>query len=197
MVQSVSSQASQLTLILRCVNYWAVTGTPVPKTGTVEDMNGLLKFLKIPISLHFLLNDLSTDELLQILCSFVHRNTKKNIEQELQLPPQNDQIVFLDFKPIERQYYQDLITKAKEDLKNDHPLSPNFSSMSFWLLRLRQTCCHPNVADVNRTMHGDRAESMMDILLGMLNRTESSIFSDKRQISLLKITKCHILEYVK
>jgi E3 ubiquitin-protein ligase SHPRH len=228
MVESTISHASKLAQKLARVNSWAVTGTPLPKTGFITDMQGLFGFLHISIDTLYL-HKLDINTLVEFLRFFVHRNTKKNVENELVLPKQSDQTLMIGFKPIESQYYSDLVQQAKDDvgeprvipverilLREDygdvkeyyadmeeyrHLLkdyeshqSNRLAKIATWLLRLRQTCVHPNVSQANRNILGGHTESMGDILSSMLDKSETAIQTDERQIVLLSILNCHILE---
>lgn len=198
------------------VHPWVVTGTPVPKTGDVADMQGLFEFLDIEFTATNAtqywsgINLMPKEVLLQFLNPFVHRNTKANVAKQLILPPQTDTTYLIPFQPIENHYYQDLLEKAIKDIgpppTKTQPISwkadksfeslksVRFSKMASWLLRLRQTCCHPQASADNRKVLGGRVESILDVLNTMLENNFSTILTDERKIILNVISSSQILE---
>jgi E3 ubiquitin-protein ligase SHPRH len=93
------------------------------------------------------------------------RHTKDALVDELKLPFQKRVIVTVPFTPIEEQHYGQMFQRMCDECgfsKEGGPLSGdiNFHStaliekMRSWLVRLRQTCLHPEVGGMNRRALG-------------------------------------------
>ena len=111
MVESTTANAAEMAQKLRAVNRWAVTGTPIGRNG-IEDLYGLLLFLdKQPWSDHFWwrhLTELPDREelLLKLLQGLLWRSRKRDVLEEIRLPPQEEETIFLNFSPIESANYK-------------------------------------------------------------------------------------------
>jgi SNF2 family DNA or RNA helicase len=126
------------------------------------------------------MKDLSIDYVKSQLSPFIHAQTKQNVAGQIELPIQKSDSLIFPFKSIEELYYNDLYGQAKDeidtaykaymtavriaDAEDERTLvvrnaDENRKQRAFeilqlgmrtWLLRLRQTCCHPRVATANR-----------------------------------------------
>ena len=97
MVEATTSQPAELaSLLLRTYSWgWFVryiiilltisssSGTPCPKTGTVDDMKGIFKFMKCNFYEWKFINYLPDIELANLLGPIVHKNTKRNCASEV------------------------------------------------------------------------------------------------------------------
>jgi SNF2 family DNA or RNA helicase len=165
MVESnVSAVATMVKRIPR-IHPWSVTGTPTPKHGSIKEMNGLFEFIGSPITSEWL-ETLTQSDFEKVLRHYVHKDTKDNVKSEMTLPPQSDYTYCVPFKPIEAQYYSDLVEMAVREVGEEpsEPLpipdspdrllvlqskkawkdyedlqSARLAKMNSWVLRLRQT----------------------------------------------------------
>lgn len=155
------------------IHSWAVTGTPIGKYG-ISDLYGLIVFLGLrPFSESKILwNRIisTTDEntgtvkylpnlqlpipnhyplFLSILRKIMHRNTKRAVRSELQLPPQTQYTYYLEFSRVEQHYYDQLWETCMGEV-GDRSVGgrKRFGGeieetarvkMKSWILRLRQT----------------------------------------------------------
>lgn len=94
------------------------------------------------------------------------RHTKDQIKNDLQLPPQRRVVITVPFTQIEEQHYSTMFGQMAEDcglsldgtplIVDWDPDSPaTIEKMRSWLIRLRQTCLHPEVGARNRRALGN------------------------------------------
>ena len=93
------------------------------------------------------------------------RHTKDVLVDELKIPFQKRVIVTVPFTPIEEQHYGQLFQRMCDECgftREGAPLADDINLQSFalvekmrsWLVRLRQTCLHPEVGGLNRRALG-------------------------------------------
>ncbi|KAF9950655.1 hypothetical protein BGZ65_006454, partial [Modicella reniformis] len=139
---------------------WAISGTPIRRH--IEDLQSLLKFLnQEPIA--------SNKRLWRLLTAFsfrstfvssyqriMHRYAKKDVVQELALPSQIRLCYGIQFTEIERANYDEkweqCLSECNINIANDD--SEEAESLQSWLMRLRQTCCHPQIGSRNKESLG-------------------------------------------
>jgi E3 ubiquitin-protein ligase SHPRH len=156
--------AMQLTAI--GVNAWAVTGTPVQKD--VADLLGLLSFLRYePFARdnalwNRFLNSYQ-DSFRLLFNGLALRHTKERVRDEISLPPQRRIAITLPFTQIEESHYRHLFQQMCDEcyldseggpVREDWQPNNYMEKMRSWLLRLRQTCLHPEVGVNNRRALG-------------------------------------------
>ncbi|KAI8902536.1 SNF2 family N-terminal domain-containing protein [Globomyces pollinis-pini] len=210
MIESNSSNVSEMAKSLPRIHAWAVTGTPTPKTGKLEDMHGLFRFLKIP-SFSNSLQQFPNSLLQKTLEVFVHRTMKDGVKDQLVLPKQSQVVIYLNFSTVEYQYYSDLKNEALEligspisyDVNNvtreqkmafEKQIRSRIANMKLWLLRLRQTCCHPQIASENRKVLGGRVQTIDEVLKAMIEKAYASILTHERELILNLIERAHLDE---
>ncbi|WBW73255.1 DNA-dependent ATPase/ ubiquitin-protein ligase E3 Irc20 [Schizosaccharomyces osmophilus] len=190
MVETSQSNVAQMIYRIPRVNCWAVSGTPV--RSDVDDLFGLLFLFRYsPIYQHRKQTWLQIIELnrihefCSIFSSLTCRNCKQDIAHELRLPPQHRMYMPTRLTVVEETNYQDLLSEAAKSLKHldDHDFDlSQLDSMKRWLIRLRQSCCHPQVGSGNKSAFGGGPmKSINDVLVFMLEQTNSSLSSMKRQ----------------
>lgn len=69
----------------------------------VLDLNGICKFLKI--KLDYKLEELNHNDALEWFSKLLWRNTIKDVQHELNIPPQINEYHWLTFSPIEKHFY--------------------------------------------------------------------------------------------
>ncbi|KAG6006439.1 hypothetical protein E4U21_007057 [Claviceps maximensis] len=149
---------------LRSTYRWCLTGTPM-MNGILE-LFSLVKFLQIkPYNswdrfrqafgmLFGQKGDPKSQAMdrLRALLKAVMLRRKKNSKLDgkpiLVLPPKTEQIVYAELSTDERDFYNQLETKAQvmfNKYLREGSVGKNYSSILVLLLRLRQACCHPHL----------------------------------------------------
>nr|XP_058891974.1 E3 ubiquitin-protein ligase SHPRH isoform X3 [Kogia breviceps] len=162
MVECPTVKAAEMAQRLSGINRWCISGTPVQRG--LEDLFGLVVFLGIePYCVkHWwvrLLYRPYCKKNPQLLYSFIAkilwRSAKKDVIDQIQIPPQTEEIHWLHFSPVERHFYhrqhevccQDAVVKLRKisdwALKLSSLDRRTVTSILYPLLRLRQACCHP------------------------------------------------------
>ncbi|KAJ3000163.1 hypothetical protein HDV02_000446 [Globomyces sp. JEL0801] len=205
MIESNSSNVSEMAKSLPRIHAWAVTGTPTPKTGKLEDMHGLFRFLKIP-SFSNSLQQFPNSLLQKTLEVFVHRTMKDGVKDQLVLPKQSQVVIYLNFSTVEYQYYSDLKNEALEligspisyDVNNvtreqkmafEKQIRSRIANMKLWLLS-----CHPQIASENRKVLGGRVQTIDEVLKAMIEKAYASILTHERELILNLIERAHLDE---
>ncbi|KAJ3312124.1 hypothetical protein HDV04_003378 [Boothiomyces sp. JEL0838] len=206
----------EMALMIPRVHPWAVTGTPAARRGNLMDILQSLNFIQAD-ELYENLDSLShvpQNILKNILSSVVRRNLKKDVEDELVIPNQHNNIIRLNYSPVEYQYYSDLVDEAMADIGPEPPcltgkqtradiqkyeskVSKRLERMRHWLLRLRQTCCHPQVSVENRKALGGRLQNIGEVLEILIERSYSTIIKFQRLKILNYVEQAQILEQEK
>ncbi|KAL3049730.1 hypothetical protein OYC64_009061 [Pagothenia borchgrevinki] len=162
MVECPTAKAAEMALRLSSVNRWCVSGTPVQRG--LEDLYGLVLFLGVdPFWVkHWWLQILyrpfrrgNTAPLYRVIAQILWRSAKKDVIDQIQIPPQTEEVHWLNFSPVEGHFYH----RQHEVCSHDALLQ--LRKVSDWslklgsldrrsvqnilnpLLRLRQACCHP------------------------------------------------------
>ncbi|XP_023384098.1 E3 ubiquitin-protein ligase SHPRH [Pteropus vampyrus] len=162
MVECPAVKAAEMAQRLSGINRWCISGTPVQRG--LEDLFGLVVFLGVePYCVkHWwvrLLYRPYCKKNPQLLYSFIAkilwRSAKKDVIDQIQIPPQTEEIHWLHFSPVERHFYhrqhevccQDAVVKLRKisdwALKLSSLDRRTVTSILYPLLRLRQACCHP------------------------------------------------------
>ncbi|KAF6365312.1 SNF2 histone linker PHD RING helicase [Rhinolophus ferrumequinum] len=162
MVECPAVKAAEMAQRLSGINRWCISGTPVQRG--LEDLFGLVVFLGVePYCVkHWwvrLLYRPYCKKHPQLLYSFIAkvlwRSAKKDVIDQIQIPPQTEEIHWLHFSPVERHFYhrqhevccQDAVVKLRKisdwALKLSSLDRRTVTSILYPLLRLRQACCHP------------------------------------------------------
>ncbi|KKY29035.1 putative snf2 family helicase [Phaeomoniella chlamydospora] len=214
MVESGVSNAAQVARLLPRVNAWAVSGTPLRRDA--KDLYGLLLFLRYEpwsISLHIWNRLLLYFKPVfrQFLRKIAIRHSKDGVREDLRLPPQSRHIITVPFSAIEQQHYDSLFQEMCDDCQVDTrggPLTedwdPNSSfvieKMRSWLVRLRQTCLHPEVGGRNRRAlgrGGGPLRTVEEVLEVMMDQNESALRAEQRAMLLLTIRRGQVYENAK
>ncbi|XP_028293057.1 E3 ubiquitin-protein ligase SHPRH isoform X2 [Gouania willdenowi] len=162
MVECPTAKAAEMALRLASVNRWCVTGTPVQRG--LEDLYGLVLFLGVdPYWVKHWWHQLlyrpyrhgNTEPLYHVISKIMWRSAKKDVIDQIQIPPQTEEIHWLHFSPVEGHFYhrqhevcsQDALVKLRKisdwSLKLGSLDRRTVSTILCPLLRLRQACCHP------------------------------------------------------
>ncbi|EME80438.1 uncharacterized protein MYCFIDRAFT_198667 [Pseudocercospora fijiensis CIRAD86] len=210
MVESGVTAAARVACRLPRVHSWAVSGTPLRKD--VQDLLGLLIFLRYEpfanngkLWSHLITNH--RHHFRKIFGEIALRHTKAQIRDELQLPPQKRVVVTVPFSVIEHQNYTELfdqmceeigLNKSGEPIRGDwDPSDPRTTeAMRSWLVRLRQTCLHPQVGGKNRRALGrgtNPLRTVAQVLELMIEQNETSLRTEERTLAASSLQRAHIL----
>ncbi|KAM9382694.1 E3 ubiquitin-protein ligase SHPRH isoform 1-T1 [Phaethornis superciliosus] len=162
MVECTTAKAAEMALRLSGINRWCVSGTPVQRG--LEDLYGLVLFLGIdPYWVKHWWDQLlyrpycrkNPRPLYSLIAKIMWRSAKKDVIDQIQIPPQTENVHWLHFSPVERHFYhrqhevccQDALAKLRKisdwTLKLSSLDRRTVTSILYPLLRLRQACCHP------------------------------------------------------
>ncbi|XP_069462819.1 E3 ubiquitin-protein ligase SHPRH [Ambystoma mexicanum] len=162
MVECTTAKAAEMALRLTGINRWCVSGTPVQRG--LEDLYGLVLFLGIdPFWVRHWWDRLlyrpycrkNPQPLYQLMSRIMWRSAKKDVLDQIQIPPQTEDVHWLHFSPVERHFYhrqhevccQDALLKLRKisdwTIKLGSLDRRTVTSILYPLLRLRQACCHP------------------------------------------------------
>ncbi|XP_068607759.1 E3 ubiquitin-protein ligase SHPRH [Brachionichthys hirsutus] len=162
MVECPTAKAAEMALRLASVNRWCVSGTPVQRG--LEDLYGLVLFLGVdPYWVKHWWDQLlyrpyrrgNPEPLYRVIAQLLWRSAKKDVIDQIQIPPQTEEVHWLHFSPVEGHFYhrqhevcsQDALVKLRKisdwTLKLGTLDRRTVSTILCPLLRLRQACCHP------------------------------------------------------
>jgi E3 ubiquitin-protein ligase SHPRH len=208
MVETGVTAAARVACRLPRVHSWAVSGTPVRKD--VQDLHGLLIFLGYkPLSdsprmwSHLITNHRHLFK--RIFGDIALRHTKAHIRDELHLPPQKRVVLTVPFSAVEQQHYSTLFNEFCKEVGLNTDGSPKYSdwdperyteTMRNWLVRLRQTCLHPQVGGRNRRALGRRQDplrTVAEVLEVMIDQNETSVRVEERAVIAAQLLQAHIL----
>ncbi|KAG0212392.1 hypothetical protein BGX28_006361 [Mortierella sp. GBA30] len=190
------SQAAAMTLLIPRVMSWAISGTPIRRS--VEDLHSLLLFLgQEPIA--------SNKRLWKLLASFrfratfvssyqriMHRYAKRDVVQELALPRQIRIIYGIRFTEVERANYNEKWEQclAECDVNTTSDNSTEAEKLQNWLVRLRQTCCHPQIGSRNKEALGKTNLRTIDEVLDvMIQQANTQLYVKERLLFAIKIKR--------
>ena len=123
------------------------------------------------------------------------RHTKHHIQDDLQLPPQRRVVITVPFTQIEEQHYTTMFgqmteecglnldgTPRAEDWDPDSPTT--IERMRTWLVRLRQTCLHPEVGARNRRALGGKGplRTIGEVLEVMIEQNDVATRLEERTV---------------
>ncbi|NXV77033.1 SHPRH ligase, partial [Atlantisia rogersi] len=169
MVECTTAKAAEMALRLSGINRWCVSGTPVQrglegKFFTYLYLYGLVLFLGVdPYWVKHWWDRLlyrpycrkNPRPLYSLIAKIMWRSAKKDVIDQIQIPPQTENVHWLHFSPVERHFYhrqhevccQDALAKLRKisdwTLKLSSLDRRTVTSILYPLLRLRQACCHP------------------------------------------------------
>ncbi|KAM9707340.1 E3 ubiquitin-protein ligase SHPRH [Menidia menidia] len=162
MVECPTAKAAEMALRLASVNRWCVSGTPVQRG--LEDLYGLVLFLGVdPYWVKHWWDQLlyrpyrrgNSEPLYSVIAQILWRSAKKDVIDQIQIPPQTEEVHWLHFSPVEGHFYhrqhevcsQDALVKLRKisdwSLKLGSLDRRTVNTILYPLLRLRQACCHP------------------------------------------------------
>ena len=132
----------------------------------------------------------------QIFRTLALRHTKDQIKDDIRLPPQRRVVVTVPFTQIEEQHYSTIFGQMAEDcglnldgtprIDDWNPNSPaTVEKMRSWLIRLRQTCLHPEVGARNRRALGSGKgplRTVGEVLEVMIEQNDIAVRLEERTV---------------
>lgn len=211
MIESGVGNAARVARLIPRHNAWAVSGTPIRKDA--KDLFGLLLFLNyepfcFSQELWASLLDSYKPVLKSIVGRLALRHTKEYIRDELSLPPQKRIVITIPFTAVEEQHHDNLFAQMCEDCGLDSSGGPltlvwdpesqrTIEKMRSWLMRLRQTCLHPEISGANRRALGpsnNALHSVEEVLEVMVEQNISAIRADQRTFLMSQIRRGQMYE---
>ncbi|KAJ9631013.1 hypothetical protein H2203_001541 [Taxawa tesnikishii (nom. ined.)] len=212
-VESGVSAAATVAALLPREHAWAVTGTPLkgrpgsPRPSDLPSLSTILQFCEDLEQTHRFVQG----RLQEIVRTYHPQTYKNKVRQELRLPPQKRVVITMPFNAVEEQNYRTLFKEMCEDcgcsvggapLHDDwDPNSPTLvEKMRKWLVRLRQTCLHPQVGGRNRRALGRGSgplRTVAEVLEVMIEQNEVTTRTEARTYILQQLLRGHIVGNVR
>lgn len=173
MVSSKVSRAFQSASLIPRYHAWGVSGTPIKRN--LGDLHSVLRFLNVqPFGLDYyakltwemLTNtnkksnmDAGNRDFVRVWSQVAWRHTKAMVHDDIRLPPQNRVLLSIPFNMVEQENYNQMFSECLAAICLDHhgnpviedwePTNTVLAHMRYWLTRLRQVCCNPQVGRLN------------------------------------------------
>jgi E3 ubiquitin-protein ligase SHPRH len=212
MIETSVTAAARVACRIPRIHSWAVSGTPLRKD--VSDLHGLLIFLRFkPLDedarlwSHVVMNHRHIFR--SIFGDIALRHTKSLIRDELHLPAQKRVVITMPFTAVEHQHYDNVFTEMCDELELQADGSPKnelwdpestgtVEAMRRWLVRMRQTCLHPQVGGRNRKALGRGQgqaplRTVAEVLEVMIDQNETATRIDERAALLTQLQRAHVL----
>jgi E3 ubiquitin-protein ligase SHPRH len=212
MIETSVTAAARVACRIPRIHSWAVSGTPLRKD--VSDLHGLLIFLRFkPLDEdarlwnHVVMNHRHIFR--SIFGDIALRHTKSLIRDELHLPAQKRVVITMPFTAVEHQHYDNVFTEMCDELELQADGSPKnelwdpestgtVEAMRRWLVRMRQTCLHPQVGGRNRKALGRGQgqaplRTVAEVLEVMIDQNETATRIDERAALLTQLQRAHVL----
>ena len=189
MIESPSTKVSLMASRLLSVHKWCITGTPFARS--LDDLWGLFSFLQIqPFCTAFWWKHLLRDpyiakhpqRLHDVLKIVMWRNSKADIEDQLDIPEQNDIEYPLDFSVIEKHFYETQERKCERLLSQASSGEYSMTDLSRTFIRLRQACDHPQVGQHGVATVSKTVLSMDKILSKMIRSAKLECVDHQRTL---------------
>lgn len=212
MIETSVTAAARVACRIPRVHSWAVSGTPLRKD--VSDLHGLLIFLRfkpfdedIRLWSHIVMNHRHVFR--RVFGDIALRHTKSQIRDELHLPAQKRVVITMPFTAVEHQHYDNIFNEMCEELELQTDGSPKHGywdpenpgtveAMRRWLVRMRQTCLHPQVGGRNRKALGRGQgqaplRTVAEVLEVMIDQNETATRIDERAAVQTQLQRAHVL----
>ncbi|MCJ1426373.1 hypothetical protein MMC29_004276 [Sticta canariensis] len=150
-IREASTLLAQAVFALEASRRWAVTGTPIQNRLT--DISSLFRFLRVypfddphVFKTHVVQSwkTRSDPQAVAKLKTLVNSITLRRPKQAVKLPNRKDEVHYLTFTTLEREYYEEVrgYTIKKLDTAVDTSQSRSFLNALQWINRLRLICNH-------------------------------------------------------
>jgi superfamily II DNA or RNA helicase len=190
-IKNPEAQITRAVKLLRTPRRLCLTGTPLE--NKVLDLWSIMDFLNpgyLGTQEEFLAS-LGTEEqrsqLSARLAPVMLRRTKKLVAPEL--PPKIEEVLQIELNEAQREHYQNELARARVAVQDRGPVE-----ILAALTRLRQICCHPELALKQKTsLESAKLETLLEMLQEVLSEGHSAlVFS--QFASMLKIIEDSLRE---
>jgi E3 ubiquitin-protein ligase SHPRH len=207
MVDSGVTKPARVARRLPRIHSWAVSGTPLRKN--IEDLHGLLIFLGYqPLSddaklwSHLITNHRHLFR--QIFGTIALRHTKAQIREDLHLPQQKRVVITIPFSTVEQQNYSTTFTEMCEAVGVDGDGAPKndgwdpqdqdtVDEMRAGLVRLRQSCLHPQIGKKRLGRGTGPIRTVAEVLDVMIDQNETELRVEERTLLNTALLRGHML----
>ena len=163
--QAIKNPDAQVTAAVRAIqaeHTIAMTGTPIENSlldlwSIMGCLNPGLLGDRSDFTSRFVNSGQGAQELRRHLAPLIIRRTKSVVAQDL--PERTEQLVMLDMEPEQRQFYDHLLARGKEELGQTGP-----GAILGLLTRLRQACCHPSLVSPSAKSPSVKLERLLEQL---------------------------------
>lgn len=139
----------------------------------------------------------------QFLRHFIWRNSKEDILDELQIPDQSEETIFLNFSPVESYFYNKQKDQCTLDLRSQLSKlarqrlnAKRKAKLYLPLLKLRQACNHPQIANKMMGTLQKTAMTMDQLLDQLISKAKVEEEEARRQLACAMngLAAIHIIE---
>ena len=211
MVESGVSNAAKVAGMIPRHLAWCISGTPA---RAAKDLFGLLIFLRYEPYCHLSkdwdrLVTHHRDIFQNIFHELALRHTKAQVKDDIRLPTQKRVVITIPFTQIEEQHYLSMFQQMADDCGLDLQGAPlhddwdpedpqTVEKMRTWLVRLRQTCLHPEVGSRNRKALGNGRgplRTVAEVLEVMIDQNDTATRLEERNLLLSQLRRGQIHEH--
>jgi hypothetical protein len=174
-IKNRQSQITQVVHQLKAVHRVMMTGTPIE--NSLDDLWSLFRFLQpelLGTFEHY--KKLSPEKIKLLVQPFILKRKKSEVAKDL--PSKIETTVKLDLSSEERELYRALeITSREEVLSQLSEDSLNLMHLLELLLRLRQSCCHPQLVETKsfKKTASSKIEFLMNQLEELLSQGQAAL----------------------
>ena len=196
-----NSNIGKVTRMVRRRYSWAMSGTPLGSLAKIEeDLEDLAYILFIEDLFQECVSNMEC--LLQLFKIFMRGNSKASVATQIRIPPQTENVIYVNFAGEELHYYNEHRLRMWQDFNNDR--RANGSSLvekkliNTWFLRLRQTCTHPNIGRYNHQLLNKMdILTMASFLDELIKSAEFALRKSRRQYLALYADRGMMFELIK
>lgn len=228
MVSSRLSRAFQSAALIPRHHAWGVSGTPIKKD--FGDLNSVLRFLSVePFGNEYyaknswekLISSTDNSDFVKLWSMISLRHTKAMVHDDIKLPPQSRVLMTIPFNPVEQENYNQMFEeclaaicldeKGNPVLNDWEPTNMVLAHMRYWLVKLRQVCCNPQIGNLNFKRYKSRnhhlfygklvntvqqLKTLENVLDDMLGRAYDQITEAEKEKVQLYLDLAEFQEYI-
>ncbi|XP_059483639.1 E3 ubiquitin-protein ligase SHPRH [Neocloeon triangulifer] len=204
MVECTTTRSAEMALRLNAVNRWCITGTPVQQS--LQDLYGLVMFLGVdPFCFDMWWNVLvqgpfitgNPIPLCELICPLMWRTAKVDVLDQINIPPQVEEIHWINFSPIEEHFYRRqhvecgkmvlgrISQQPSLDLRLQSLPKDVLDKILKPLINLRQACCHPQTVKGKFSVanaHSNKTITMQELMKNLIIKAKTECEESLRMI---------------